>query len=54
MSVSPEEIVGLFAQRGMFDQALSAASAMRVDMSDLFTRLAERCVELSRLTDIAG
>ena len=50
--MSPEEIVGLFAQRGMFDVAQSAAAALRVDMTDLFQTLTSRCVELSRLSDL--
>jgi nuclear pore complex protein Nup160 len=48
VSLTPEEIVGFFTQRSMFDEAQSSAAAMDVDMSDLFTVLATRCVELAR------
>ncbi|WRT67678.1 uncharacterized protein IL334_004650 [Kwoniella shivajii] len=50
ITVSPEEVVGLFIQRGMFDIAQSAAASLQVDMTDLFQALAGRCVELSRLS----
>ncbi|OXB37292.1 hypothetical protein LQV05_003644 [Cryptococcus neoformans] len=54
VAVSPQEIVGLFVQRGMYDIAQSAASSLKVDMSGLFQSLASRCVELSRLQEHAG
>jgi nuclear pore complex protein Nup160 len=38
----------------MFDLAQSAAAALDVDMTDLFQSLAAKCVELSRLSEIAG
>jgi nuclear pore complex protein Nup160 len=53
ITVSPEEIVGLFVQRGMFDEAQSAAASLRVDMTGLFQALASRCVQLSRLSDMS-
>jgi nuclear pore complex protein Nup160 len=52
ISVSPDEVVGLFVQQGMFDEAQSAAASLQVDMTSLFQALATRCVELSRLSDI--
>ncbi|WVW84551.1 hypothetical protein I302_106585 [Kwoniella bestiolae CBS 10118] len=54
VTVSPQEVVGLFIQRGMFDIAQSAASSLQVDMTDLFQALAARCVELSRLSEHNG
>jgi len=48
VSLTPEEIVGFFTQRSMFDEAQSSAAAMDVDMTDMFTVLATRCVELAR------
>ena len=54
VSVSPEEIVGLFTQRGMYDHAQSAAASLQVDMIDMFQSLAARCVELSRFSDLGG
>lgn len=54
VAISPQEIVGLFVQRGMYDIAQSAASSLKVDMTDLFQSLASRCVELSRLQEHAG
>ncbi|ORY31381.1 nucleoporin Nup120/160-domain-containing protein [Naematelia encephala] len=48
VTLTPDEVVGLFVQQGMFDLAQSSAVAMKVDMSDLFHTLATRCVELSR------
>lgn len=47
-SVSPDVLVGFLIQRGKYDYAQTAASEMKVDMTDLFTSLATRCVELSR------
>jgi len=54
VSVSPEEVVGLFTQRGMFDHAQSAAAALQVDMTDMIQSLAARCVELSRISNLGG
>ncbi|KAK6908300.1 hypothetical protein I203_102301 [Kwoniella mangroviensis CBS 8507] len=54
VTVSPQEVVGLFIQRGTFDIAQSAASSLQVDMTDLFQALAARCVELSRLSEHNG
>ncbi|WWD18377.1 hypothetical protein CI109_102827 [Kwoniella shandongensis] len=54
VSVSPQEVVGLFIQRGMFDIAQTAASSLHVDMTDLFQNLASKCVELSRLPERAN
>ncbi|WWC62448.1 uncharacterized protein I303_105044 [Kwoniella dejecticola CBS 10117] len=54
VTVSPQEVVGLFIQRGMFDIAQSSAVALQVDMTDLFQALAARCVELSRLSEHNG
>ncbi|KAK4684665.1 hypothetical protein P7C73_g5499, partial [Tremellales sp. Uapishka_1] len=51
ITVSPEEVVGLFTQRGMFDLAQSAAASLQVDMTDLFQSLASRCVVLARSPD---
>lgn len=48
VSLTPEEIVGFFTQRSMFDEAQSSAAAMNVDMTDMFVTLAARCVELAR------
>ena len=52
-STTPDEVVGLLVQRGSFDLALSTASSLNVDMTPLFQSLARRCVELSRMSDIA-
>ena len=52
-STTPDEVVGLLVQRGAFDLALSTASSLNVDMTPLFQSLARRCVELSRMSDIA-
>jgi nuclear pore complex protein Nup160 len=52
--VTPEEVVGLLVQRNMFDLALSAASTMDVDMTDIFVSVATKCVELSRISDQRG
>ncbi|WVQ72883.1 hypothetical protein IAR50_002444 [Cryptococcus sp. DSM 104548] len=49
--ISPQETVGLFVQRGMYDVALSSAASLQVDMTDLFQSLAAKCVELSRLQE---
>ncbi|ODN74422.1 hypothetical protein L202_06819 [Cryptococcus amylolentus CBS 6039] len=49
--ISPQETVGLFVQRGMYDVALSSAASLHVDMTDLFQSLATKCVELSRLQE---
>ncbi|WWC70656.1 uncharacterized protein I206_104607 [Kwoniella pini CBS 10737] len=54
VTVSPQEVVGLFIQRGMFDIAQSSAAALQVDMTDLFQALAARCIELSRLSEHNG
>ncbi|OCF41500.1 hypothetical protein I317_04703 [Kwoniella heveanensis CBS 569] len=54
VTVSPQEVVGLFVQRGMFDVAQSAAASLQVDMVDFFQSLAARCVELSRLSEHTG
>ena len=43
-----EELVGLFVQRGMFDEAQASASGALVDLSDFFTILTRRCVRLSQ------
>ena len=51
VTVSPEEVVGLLVQRGMYDLAQSAATTLQVDMTDLFQSLAKRCVEFSRQRD---
>jgi nuclear pore complex protein Nup160 len=48
VSLAPAEIVGFFTQRDKFDDALLAAAEMQEDMTDVFTALATRCVELSR------
>jgi nuclear pore complex protein Nup160 len=52
-STTPDEAVGLLVQRGLFDLALSTAASLKVDMTPLFQSLARRCVELSRMSDIA-
>ncbi|KAL7423223.1 hypothetical protein Q5752_002523 [Cryptotrichosporon argae] len=49
VSLSPSELVGFFTQRGLFDLAQTSAASLDVDMTDLFTTLALRCVELARL-----
>lgn len=54
ITVSPEEVVGLLVDRNMFDLALSAASTMSVDMTSIFTTIATKCVELSRVSDQRG
>ncbi|WVF69357.1 hypothetical protein IAT40_004133 [Kwoniella sp. CBS 6097] len=54
VTVSPQEVVGLFVQRGMYDVAQSAAASLQVDMVDFFQSLAARCVELSRLSEHTG
>jgi nuclear pore complex protein Nup160 len=54
ITVSPEEVVGLLVERNMFDLALSAASTMKVDMTNIFTTIATKCVELSRVSDERG
>ncbi|WWC88782.1 uncharacterized protein L201_003695 [Kwoniella dendrophila CBS 6074] len=54
ITISPQEVVGLFIQRGMFDIAQSSAASLKVDMTDLFQALAARCVELSRLSEHNG
>ncbi|WVQ80541.1 hypothetical protein IAT38_002646 [Cryptococcus sp. DSM 104549] len=54
VSVSPEEIVGLLVQQGMYDLALSSAATLEVDMTEMFKSLATRCVELSRLPEHTG
>ena len=38
----------------MYDEALSAASCLSVDMSGLFVSLARRCVQLNRVSDLAS
>jgi nuclear pore complex protein Nup160 len=48
ISVSPEEIVGLFTQHGAYDLAQSSAFALKVDMTPIFRSLAERCLLLAR------
>ncbi|CAK9785053.1 hypothetical protein CC85DRAFT_277004 [Cutaneotrichosporon oleaginosum] len=48
VSLAPTEIVGFFTQRDKFDEAFLAAAEMHEDMTDIFTALATRCVELSR------
>ena len=51
IGMSPSETVGLFIQQGMFDLALSSASALGIDMTPIFIALASRCVQLSRLSE---
>ena len=50
---TPDEVVGLLVQRSSFDLALSTAVTLDVDMTPIFQSLAKRCVELSRLSEIA-
>ena len=50
--MAPTELIGMLLQRGMYDEAQSAAATLGVDMTDLFISLATRCVQLSRLSDI--
>lgn len=52
--MSPDEIVGMLVERNMFDVALSAASTMDVDMTNIFVSIAKKCVELSRISDHRG
>ena len=40
--------VALFPQIGMFDSALQVALSLNVDMSPIFTKLAIRCVHLTK------
>lgn len=54
VSLTPEEIVGFFTQRSLFDLALSSAADMGVDMTDVFQTLATRCVELARVPSMAA
>ncbi|WVR06261.1 hypothetical protein IAU60_003291 [Kwoniella sp. DSM 27419] len=54
VTVSPQEVLGIFIQRGQFDVAQSAAASLKLDMTDFFRALAARCVELSRLSEHAG
>ncbi|TXT13507.1 hypothetical protein VHUM_00874 [Vanrija humicola] len=54
VSLTPDEIVGFFTQRSLFDLALSSAADMDVDMTDIFQTLATRCVELSRVPSMAA
>lgn len=50
---TPDEVVGLLVQRSSFDLALSTAATLDVDMTPIFQSLSRRCVELSRLSEIA-
>jgi nuclear pore complex protein Nup160 len=43
-----EELVGLFVQRGMFDEAQASAAGANVDLSGFFTVLSDRCVRLTQ------
>jgi nuclear pore complex protein Nup160 len=52
VTLTPDETVGFFTQRSMFDEALSSAAGMGVDMTDVFVVLATRCVELARTPGI--
>jgi nuclear pore complex protein Nup160 len=45
--LTSKELVGMFVQRGMYDDALRAGVSLQVDLSDLFVSLAQRCVHLT-------
>ncbi|WVN88634.1 uncharacterized protein L203_103845 [Cryptococcus depauperatus CBS 7841] len=51
VSLSPQETIDIFVQRGMYDDAQTAASSLQVDMTGFFTNLATRWVELWRLQE---
>lgn len=51
---SPTEVVGLFTQASKFDMAQAAAKSLNVDMTNMFQSLTLRCIELSRLGDVAA
>ena len=54
VNIGPNELIGLLVQHGKYDEALSSAAALEVDMSDIFISLASRCVQLSRLSELSG
>lgn len=45
--------MNLFITRGLFDEAQSSGSKADVDLSDLFSAVAQRCVRLGKDDDIA-
>lgn len=53
LSMAPEDIVALFTQRGLFSVAISTARTLDVDMTGIFTNLASRCLQLSKLGEYA-
>ncbi|KAL8286711.1 hypothetical protein RQP46_004239 [Phenoliferia psychrophenolica] len=50
ITVDPSATVKAYSLRGAYESALATAHALDVDMSDLFEKLTESCVALSRTT----
>lgn len=47
--LSPDMIVALYAQNGLYEKALSSAHVLGVDMAPLFEALARKCVRLGQV-----
>lgn len=46
--LSPDMIVALYAQNGLYEKALSSAHILGIDMAPLFEALARKCVRLGQ------
>lgn len=53
VTLTAEELVGLFTQRAQFDDAFSTAAGTGTDMTDIFVAVAERCVDLEQRPNAA-
>jgi len=46
-NISAEDIISRYIGDGAFDDAISVARSLSIDMSDLYKNLTRRCVQLS-------